>query len=304
MRVIATRLLEDLREEVSGVEFSFWDAGHDEDLPSAILESCEVYIPTYMSRSQPFAILPQLPNLRLLQLLTAGVDTVLPLVPPGVALANAKGVHDASTAELAVALMLASLRGFPSFIRSSQTGTWHPLVTNSLADRRILILGYGSVGRAIERRLLPFEVTIDRVARRPREGVFGLEDLATLVPQVDIVVAATPLTGETHHLINDDFLSSMRDGSLLVNVARGPVVDTDALTNHLAAQRLSAALDVTDPEPLPPNHPLWTLPNCLITPHVGGATSAFTPRIKALVADNLQRYVIGEPLRNVVTSSY
>ncbi|MGC8465946.1 MAG: 2-hydroxyacid dehydrogenase [Acidimicrobiales bacterium] len=304
MRVIATRLLEDLQEEVSGVEFSFWDAGHDEDLPRSILESCEVYIPTYMSRSQPFAILPELSNLRLLQLLTAGVDTVLPLVPPGVALANAKGVHDASTAELAVALMLASLRGFPSFIRSSQTGAWHPLVTNSLADRRILILGYGSVGIAIERRLLPFEVTIDRVARRPREGVFGLEDLATLVPQVDIVVAATPLTSETHHLINDDFLSSMRDGSLLVNVARGPVVDTDALTNHLAAQRLSAALDVTDPEPLPPNHPLWTLPNCLITPHVGGATSAFTPRIKALVADNLQRYVVGEPLRNVVTSSY
>jgi phosphoglycerate dehydrogenase-like enzyme len=221
-----------------------------------------------------------------------------------VTLCNARGVHDASTAELAVTLMLASLRDVPEFVRGQDRHEWGGRRAESLADRTVLIVGHGSVGGAVERRLAGFECDVLRVARTPRDGVSAISDVAELLPRADVVVLTVPMTSETVGLVDAAFLAAIKDGALLVNVARGPVVHTDALVAELRAGRLRAALDVTDPEPLPADHELWTLPGVLISPHVGGNSSAFLPRAMALVADQLRRYVSGMPLRNVITGPY
>jgi phosphoglycerate dehydrogenase-like enzyme len=238
-----------------------------------------------------------------LQTQTAGVDNVERHVPASVTLCNARGVHDASTAELAVALILASLRGLPDFVRQAQTGTWQNGMRPALADRRVLLVGHGSIGAALERRLDGFECELVRVARRARDGVHGWEQLPQLVPEADVVVLLVPLTDETRHLVDAAFLARMKDGALLVNVARGPVVDTDALVAACASGRLSAALDVTDPEPLPADHPLWRTPGVLISPHVGGASTAMQPRVIRLIREQLGRFAAGEPLLNVVRAA-
>jgi phosphoglycerate dehydrogenase-like enzyme len=247
-----------------------------------------------------------MPRLRTIQCLWAGVDSFWPFVPDGVALHNAAGVHDTSTAELALALMLARLRRLDDFAR--QPGTWIHEETPALADSRVLIVGYGSIGKAIERRLAGFEVDVVRVARTARdvEGPAGVvhvhshAELPALLADVDVVVLITPLTDETRGLVDAAFLGRMKDGALLVNVARGAVVDTAALTAEVRTGRLEAALDVTDPEPLPPDHPLWSLPGVLISPHTGGLSTAFEPRAKRLVAAQLRRWRAGEPLDNRV----
>ena len=262
----------------------------------------EFYVLPYLQGIGPARLMGQLPRLRVAQTLTAGVDDVRPLVPDGVILCNAKGVHDASTAELALALTLASLRGIPDFVREAPR--WDGRRRDALADRTVLIVGYGSVGAAVERRLAGFECNVLRVARRARDGVFGFVDLPEVLPRADVVVLSVPMTDETRGLADAAFLAALPDSALLVNVARGPVVVTDDLLAEARSGRLRAALDVTDPEPLPPEHPLWALPNVLISPHVGGNTSAFLPRAMGLVAEQLQRYAAGEPLRNVVSGSY
>jgi phosphoglycerate dehydrogenase-like enzyme len=245
-----------------------------------------------------------MPSLRVAQTLTAGIDDVRPLVPEGVTLCNARGVHDASTAELAVALVLASLRGLPDFVRDAGEGRWDGSRRDSLADRTVLIVGYGSVGAAVERRLEGFECTVRRVARTAREGVQSMEALPELLPRADVVILTVPMTDGTLGMVDAAFLARMPDGALLANVARGAVVRTDDLLAEVSSGRLRAALDVTDPEPLPPGHPLWSLPNVLISPHVGGNSSAFLPRAMRLVADQIQRYVDGRPLANVITEAY
>jgi phosphoglycerate dehydrogenase-like enzyme len=245
------------------------------------------------------------------QTLSAGTDHVEPglrHLPAGALLCNARGVHEASTGELALALILASLRGIPGFVRAQDRGEWRGGFHPALADRNVLIVGYGAIGAAIEDRLVPFEVA--RVARVARSGrttargpVHPLTDLPALLPDADVVVLSTPLTQTTRHLVDADFLARMKDGALLVNVARGPVVDTGALLAELESGRLTAALDVTDPEPLPARHPLWQAPGVLISPHVGGPTSAFLPRAKRLLVDQLNRFVNREPLGNVVLTT-
>jgi phosphoglycerate dehydrogenase-like enzyme len=165
----------------------------------------------------------------------------------------------------------------------------------------VLIIGYGDIGAAIERRLLPFEVDVVKVARTARDGVHAMGELPALLPDADVVVLVVPLTDETRRLVDATFLATMKDGALLVNVARGGVVDTDALVAELATRRITAALDVTDPEPPPPGHPLWTAPGLLLSPHVGGPTSAFAPRARALVREQLTLFAEGRPLRNVVS---
>jgi phosphoglycerate dehydrogenase-like enzyme len=217
-----------------------------------------------------------------------------------VTLCNARGVHDASTAELAVALILASLRGLPEYVRQAQTGRWRSGMRPALADRQVLVVGHGSIGAALERRLEGFECDVVRVARRAREGVHDWEQLPRLLPAADVVVLLVPLNDETRHLVDTAVLARMKDGALLVNVARGPVVDTRALVAECASGRLSAALDVTDPEPLPAAHPLWRTPGVLISPHVGGATTAMQPRVIRLIREQLGRFAAGEPLLNVV----
>jgi phosphoglycerate dehydrogenase-like enzyme len=203
-----------------------------------------------------------------------------------------------------VTLILSSLRGIPDFVRSAQRGEWDGRRRDSLADRTVLIVGYGSVGEAVERRLAGFECDVRRVARRARDGVDPFESLPSLVPHADVVVLLVPMTDETRRLVDAGFLSRMRDGALLVNVSRGPVVDTDALLAEVVNGRLRAALDVTDPEPLPPDHALWTCPNVLVSPHVGGNSTAFLPRARRLVAEQLARFAAGEPLVNVVSRTY
>ncbi|OIV36747.1 dihydrofolate reductase [Mangrovactinospora gilvigrisea] len=268
-------------------------------------ETVEFFTFPYLQNDRGAALLSGLPRLRVAQTLTAGVDNVLPLLPSGVTLCNARGVHDASTAELALALALASLRGLPRFVRDQDRGVWDQTFHTSLADRTVLIVGYGSIGEAIERRLLPFEVAdVVRVARSARTHANGpvhaFTELPELLPSADVVVLVLPLTEESRQLVDAGFLARMKDGALLVNVARGPIVDTAALLAELGSGRISAALDVTDPEPLPAGHPLWSAPNVLISPHVGGASTAFGPRARRLVRAQLDRLERGELPANAV----
>jgi len=275
--------------------------GDGDDLPSSAGEVELVVLP-YM-RPGGARVLQELPSLRVVQTLTAGVDDVLPHVAPGVTLCNAAGVHDASTAELALALILTSGRHLDVYARQQEQGAWKPVPGTALADLRVLILGYGRIGQAIEARLRGFEVaSITRVARRPRTDpeVHGVDALLDLLPDADVLVVIAPLTPDTEGIVDAAALARLPDRALVVNVARGRLVDTDALLAETSAGRLRAALDVTDPEPLPPDHPLWRVPDVLISPHVGGASSAFAPRADRLIKAQLERFAAGEPLENVV----
>ena len=262
----------------------------------------DFFVAPYATTPEALGVTERMPRLRVLQLLSAGYEHALPYLPSGVELCNAQGVHDTSTAELAVALMLASLRRFPKFVRAQDKHAWEPGQFQALADKHVLILGYGSIGAAIDRRLRPFETIVTRVARtaRPEDDVHSVDELPTLLPQADIVVVVTPLTPQTTGMVNAAFIRQMKQGALLVNVARGAVVDTSALLAALEERRICAALDVTNPEPLPSDHPLWDAPGLLISPHVGGNTSAFLPRARRLVREQLTRFVNNQPLENVV----
>ena len=290
--------------EVPGLEPVAWDL-HG---PHPRADEVAFVVPPYIDGRMRLDLLRAMPALEVVQLLTAGYDNVTPVLPEGVTLCNGGGIHDASTAELTLALILASLRGIPDFVVAQQEPRWiRTRMWDALADRRALVVGYGNVGRAIVQRLLPFEVEVTAVATRARAGddlvdtVHGIDELSALLPEQDVVVLITPLTATTEGLAGPGFLAAMKDGALLVNVARGKVVDTDALLAETATGRLRAALDVTDPEPLPPDHPLWRAPGVLISPHVGGASSAFRPRALALLRRQLQAYASGQPLANVVS---
>jgi phosphoglycerate dehydrogenase-like enzyme len=239
------------------------------------------------------------------QTLTAGVENYVPRVPEGVQLCNAAGVHDASTAEMALALALASGRHLDVYARQQTTGTWKPRFGSSLADKQVLIIGYGHIGEAIEARLAGFEVAgITRLARRARDGepkVRAIEDLHDVLPQAQVVFVIAPHTPQTEGLLGAAELALLPDDALLVNVARGKLVDTDALVAETSSGRIRAALDVTDPEPLPEDHPLWRTPGVIVAPHVGGASSAFWPRSDRLIAAQLRRFAAGEPLENVIS---
>ncbi|MDQ3164555.1 MAG: 2-hydroxyacid dehydrogenase [Actinomycetota bacterium] len=287
--------LGDLPEQLDVVRYA---AGEPPDTDT--VGDVRFFVPAYDMELPLSDLLPRMPRLEVLQTLTAGVDNVLPLLPPGVLLCNARGVHDASTAELAATLLLATLRGLPDFVRAQQDGHWRHETRRALADHRVLIVGYGSIGAALERRLAPFECEIVRVAHSARPGVHPWDALPGLLPQADAVVLLVPLTDETRQMVDRSFLAAMPDSAVLVNVSRGAVVDTDALLAECRSGRLLAALDVTDPEPLPREHPLWHTDGVLITPHVGGATTAMKPRAYELVAAQLHRWARGEPLVNVV----
>jgi phosphoglycerate dehydrogenase-like enzyme len=258
------------------------------------------FVPPYMGPVEQLKTLATLPNLQVCQLLTAGFEQVRPYIPAGVTVCNAAGVHDASTAELALGLIIASQRGIDIFARNMPTGIWGHQPYPSLADRHVLIIGAGGLGNAIARRVRACDAEVTLVARVARNGVAGLAELHALVPAADIVVLAVPLTPQTKGMVNAEFLAQMAPGALLVNMSRGPVVRTEALTRAVAEGRIRAALDVTDPEPLPVDHPLWQLPGVLISPHVGGNSTAFDPRALRLLTDQIGRWHRGEPLANIV----
>ncbi|MFI7546297.1 2-hydroxyacid dehydrogenase [Actinoplanes sp. NPDC049599] len=267
------------------------------------------WVPPFSAVGRAADLLAKLTGLRVVQLLSAGADKWAGQVPPGVQLCDASGVHDASVAEWVLGAVIGSLRRFPAFARAQQRHEWAPEAFTpapELTGKRVLIVGAGSIGRAVEERLAPFEVTVTRVARtaRPEQDVHGVGDLPGLLPAAEIVVLLVPLTEQTRGLVDGSFLAALPDGALLVNAARGPVVDTAALLTEVATGRIGAALDVTDPEPLPAGHPLWDLPNVLITPHVGGAVAGLLPRAYRLAGAQLRRFAAGEPLVNRVVDGY
>ena len=248
----------------------------------------------------------RLDGLRVVQTLSAGVDRIVDRVPAGIILCDASGVHDVGVAEWIVLAILASYRRLPQLIEAQQATTWRHDGSrgDELHGSSVIILGHGSIGRAVEQRLAPFGVDVVRVARSEREGVHGLADLPTLLPSADVLVILLPLTAETRELVGAEVLSRLKPGALLVNASRGAVVDTTALMAALTDGGIRAALDVTDPEPLPDGHPLWSMPGVLITPHVAGDVSGEEDRAWALVADQVGRLARGEPLRNVVVDGY
>ena len=268
---------------------------------------------------------PSLHGVRVVQSMLAGVDWLLKLLPRDVTLCDARGVHTISTAEWVLTAILASYKYLPLYEELQRAATWSrrkeaeehfktlhatqqcfypPVLVEELHHKRVLIVGYGDIGKAIEARLQPFGVTVDRVARTARPGVAAIGELPYLLPAADIVVLVVPFTPETDGLIGERELALMKQGALLVNAARGPVVRTEPLLAALHSGRIRAALDVTDPEPLPDGHPLWSAPNLLLTPHVAGSTPQFMRRAMQLAGEQIARYLRGEPLRNVVTGDY
>jgi phosphoglycerate dehydrogenase-like enzyme len=264
-------------------------------------------------------------GVRVVQSMMAGVDWITPWLPKDVVLCDGRGIHDISASEWVLTAILASLKRFPHFrdmqlqeqwrgqasvtngfldVGGAQVGQYQ-VMGEDLADKTVLIIGYGSIGAAIEARLKPFGVKVLRIARSAREEpeVFSISELHRLLPEVDVVVAIVPLTEETRGLIGAREIGLMKPGALLVNAARGPVVDSDSLVEALHQGRLRAALDVTDPEPLPTGHPLWSAPNCMITPHVGGSTPEFIFRAFRFGAEQVRRYLADAPLENVVSTA-
>jgi phosphoglycerate dehydrogenase-like enzyme len=272
-------------------------------LPASAAE-VEFYVPPFFPGTEAVAAMAQMPRLRVVQTLTAGFDRVRPYLPDWAVLCNARGVHDASTAEWVVCAILACVRGFPHFAAEQSAGRWSYQFTDCLAGKLILIVGYGSIGQAVERRLAGFDVRMRRVARSARDGISAVEELHGLLPEADVVVLLAPVTAETTGMADAAFLGHMKDGALLVNAARGALVVTADLVAELATGRLAAALDVTDPEPLPPDNPLWALPNVLITPHIAASTPASETAARDFVRAQIRRYLTGQPLANVITADY
>lgn len=294
----------DLVGPIEDTEFVAWDLTGDPPQPDRV----ELLVPPYQTYGHGMERLGEVTKLRHLQLLSAGYDHALAHLPPGVALHNAAGVHDAATAELAVTLTLAAQRNIPQFVHGQAAGVWvRSGFGRGLADRRVLVVGYGRIGSAIAGRLAPFEVELTAVATRPRDGddvvphVHGMDELFELLPHQDVVILIVPLTEATTGLVDERFLAAMKNDALLVNVARGKVVDTEALRTACGSGRIRAALDVTDPEPLPAGHPLYQTPGVLVVPHVGGATEAFFPRAAALIRAQVRALLAGDPLANQVS---
>lgn len=288
---------------VDGVDLRVWDLTGE---PPPDTDPAYVVVPHPIPQGGLDRVVAR-PGLRVIQVLLAGYDNVAPHVPPGVLLCNAAGVHDDATAEHALTLILAAQRALPEIVHAQDRQEWIDLPRQpGLADRRVLVIGYGRIGRSIAARLAPFQVSLTAVASTPRAGddlvdhVHGVADLPDLLPSQDIVVVITPLTEATEHLVDAQFLARMADRALLVNVSRGRVVDTDALLAATQAGRIRAALDVTDPEPLPDGHPLFEAKDVLITPHVAGVTDAFFPRAASLIRAQLTRLGAGEAPANVV----
>jgi phosphoglycerate dehydrogenase-like enzyme len=307
-----------LRDLPTGVELIRLPAEPQEDI------EIDFWI-TSLSNATSRRQVPHLKALKVVQALTAGVDALIDLVPAGAKLCDSRGVHDIPTAEWAVTAILAMQKNLPFLFEIQRQADWSakdgagqihllsrdafpnpscPVLVDEIADKTILIVGYGAIGKAIEDRLAPFGPRFVRVARSERAGVEPVARLDDHIPQADIIVLMTPLTSETRHLMNGSRIARMKPGALLVNAARGAVVETDALVAALHERRIRAAVDVTDPEPLPPTHPLWKAPNLLITPHVATDSSMFRKRAFKFASEQVERYLRGEELLNIVTGEY
>lgn len=299
-------------------------------LPDALEEDVDVEFwipPMFGWLATP--MFQHLRGVKVVQCLLAGVDWITPWLPKDIVLCDGQGIHNTPVAEWIVGAILASLKRFPEFRDRQREQVWHGQVReNSGADdsaptglrpehgwlpyrilgdelenKQVLIVGYGGIGAEVERRLQPFDVEVVRIARKARQGVSAIGDLAKMLPDADVVVLLVPLTKETRGMMNTEMFGHMKTGALLINAARGPVVDTDSLLTQLHSGRIHAVLDVMNPEPLPKGHPLWSAPNCFITPHVAGSVEGFALRGYRFAAAQVRRYLAGEPLENRVNSA-
>lgn len=272
------------------------------DEPQAVPRNdASFYCLPYMGNAAARRLMSDLPALEVVQSLSIGVDDVVAALPAGAVLCNGRGLHhEESTAELAILMVLAALRRLPEFVRAQDRRLWRHERGSSLDGRRVLIVGYGAIGQAVEARLRPFGAVVRKVARTARGDIAAVHELPMLARDADVLVVCLPLSPETQRLVDARVLGELPDGALVVNVGRGPTVDAAALRAELASGRLRAALDVVDPEPLPTDAPEWALPNVLITPHVGGDTTAFVERARTFLVEQVRRHTAGEPLLNVV----
>lgn len=267
-------------------------------------ETAEVLIPGFLSVPEAVGMLDRLPKLRLIQLLSAGAEAWIGQVPEGVLLSNCRGAHGGSTAEWVVGVLLSIYRDLPAFADAQRARRWDYHGTDTLQGKKVLVVGAGDLGQQLRRRLVPFDTSVTLVGSTAREDVRGVDDLPDLLGGQDAVVMMVPVTSRTTGMVDAGFLARMDDGAVLVNAARGPVVDTGALVAELRSGRLRAAVDVTDPEPLPPDHPLWRVPGLLLTPHVAGSCRGGLDRAYALAAEEISRFARGQRPRNVVTGEY
>lgn len=286
---------------VTGVTAALYD--QDGELPG-LATTAQVLVPPFLATSEVVAITEKLPELRLVQLLTAGAEAWVGRLPDGVALSDCRGAHGGATAEWIVSVLLATYRHLPRFTRTQDERRWDYHQTEELAGRRVLIVGAGDVADNTVARLLPFGVRTTLVGRRAREGVHGIDEVYDLLPEHDACVVVVPLIDATRGLVGRRFLAAMPDGALLVNAARGPVADTAALTTELTSGRLRAAVDVTEPEPLPPDHPLWGAPGLLLTPHVAGSVPQAMERAFRVAAEQIAAFAAGRRPPNLVEDGY
>lgn len=305
MRVVAPAVIADdlQRRGWEWLEVVTWDG---EGAVPEEAHDARVWVPPYgvgQSADQARRSLAELPALEVVQLQSAGVEPWDALVPSSIRLCSGRGIHGGSTAELAVALVLATVRDLPRYVEQQRRQTWHKHPAGTVAGRRSMVVGAGDIGRRVAAVLTALESDVTLVGRSSREGVLSWDDARQHLGETQVLVVAVPHTPETSGMVDADVLAVLPDGALVVNVARGAVVDSEALVAEVESGRLRAALDVTDPEPLPEGHPLWSLPGVLLTPHVGGGAEGWEDRARALVADQLERLHTGRELRNVVGGS-
>jgi len=268
---------------------------------AAHLDDVTFYCLPYLGDDEARRLINELPALQIVQSLSSGVDDLATVVPTGVTLCNGRGLHhEESTAELAVLLVLAALRRLPEFVMAQHERRWQHERGESVDGKRVLLVGYGSIGRRIEQHLSALGAHVSKVSRTPRDAVASYEELSDLARAADVLVVCVPLAPQTVGLVGAEVLAALPDGALVVNVGRGPTVDAIALRAELVSGRVRAALDVTNPEPLASDAPEWGLPNVLLTPHVGGDTTTFAERARAFLVDQVARIVTGKEPANVV----
>ncbi len=284
-----------------GVEVVAWNG---EKAKPEGLERTRFWVPQVEDSTELPDKFAAMPEMRVMQLLSAGIEDVVGHIPDGVMLCDARGVHGPAVAELVLALILASQRRLPHFLTAQRDGRWDLIQGDDLRQKKVLLIGAGDLGEQTARRLRAFDADPIMVAHSARDGVHATEELPDLLPHADVVVLTLPLTAGTQGMVDAEFLAQMPDDALLINVARGKIVDTDALLAELTAGRLRAGLDVVEPEPLPTGHPLWSAPNLIITPHAAGHIRASGGRAFQLVNDQLRRFLAGEQLINVVEGDY
>ncbi len=272
----------------------------DGSIPEGV-ERAQIYVPKFLAGAPKTDVLAAMPQLELIQLLTAGAEVWIGQVSAGVTLCTARGAHGAATAEWAVGALISVLQEFPQFTRNQLVGRWDQHSVDRVEGKAVLVVGAGDLGRQTKKRLLAFGAEVTMVARTEREGVQPISNISALLPDHQVVMLMVPVTAETVGLVDAAFLALMPDGAVLVNAARGVVVDTEALLAATKSGRLLAALDVTDPEPLPADHPLWTAPGVFITPHIGGSAPGAHQRAARVALAQIEKFVQGEQLLNVVS---